>query len=195
MRLLLLSLLCMVPLAAQSLMTARTLQEGTLYADPLARRVGDLLTIKIQENTLVRESQETETSRSNTASIGGSFSQPSDEEATDLHSLSLNTSNTFTGEGDYAQSGEIKATITGRVIDVLANGNLVIEARRQLSFNNDTKTIVISGIVRYDDVRSDNSVLSEKIHNFQVGIDGEGPLTRAQQRGFLGRLLDLIWPF
>jgi flagellar L-ring protein precursor FlgH len=78
---------------------------------------------------------------------------------------------------------------------VLENGNLVIEGRRIVRVNEDSKTIVVTGVIRTADVRSDNTVLSEKLHNFQVAIEGEGPLSRSQQEGWLGRLFDVVWPF
>lgn len=182
------------PVAAQSLVTAETLADGSLFADAVARQDGDLVTILIRETTSVRESQETETGRSNSGSIGGSFVRPNHTEADQIPALEFGTDTDFEGEAEYSQSGEIRATITGRVIDVLDNGNMVIEARRVLRVNDETKTIVLSGIVRRDDIGTGNTVLSERIHNFQVGIEGQGPLTRAQQRGWLGRLLDVLWP-
>jgi len=61
--------------------------------------------------------------------------------------------------------------------------------------NKDTKTILITGIIRTADVQANNTVLSEKLHNFQVSIEGEGPLTRANHEGWLGEILDILWPF
>jgi flagellar L-ring protein FlgH len=191
-------MLCFACLPAQSLVTATSLSDGTLYADQVARQVGDLVTIQIQETNSIKESSETETGRTNSGRLSGNWSKPSEDGGTSVSKvipgISFQTDTGFEGEADYSNSGEIKATVTGRVIDVLANGNMVIEARRTLRFGSDSKTIVLSGIIRRDDVGPNNSVMSEKIHNFQVGIEGQGPLTRAQQRGWLGRLLDILWP-
>ena len=84
--------------------------------------------------------------------------------------------------------------ITGRVIDVLDNGNLVIQGRRTLTFGENIKVIRITGVVRTADLNSDNLVMSERIHNMQVAIEGEGPINRSQKEGFLGRLFDILWP-
>jgi flagellar L-ring protein precursor FlgH len=89
----------------------------------------------------------------------------------------------------------VKAVITGRVIDVLDNGNLLVEGRRSVKVGNDTKTILITGIIRTADIQANNTVLSEKLHNFQVSIVGEGPLNRSSREGFLGEILDILWPF
>jgi flagellar L-ring protein precursor FlgH len=82
-----------------------------------------------------------------------------------------------------------------QVVDVLDNGSLVIRGSREVMVNEDRKTIQIAGIVRPSDIKSDNTVLSEKLYDLQVSIAGEGPLTRAQQEGWLGKLLDIVWPF
>ena len=86
-------------------------------------------------------------------------------------------------------------TFTGRVIDVLDNGNMVIEARRRLKINNNEKDIRLTGIVRRTDVSVLNRVSSENIHNFEVQIVGEGPISRAQQQGILSKILDVLWPW
>jgi flagellar L-ring protein precursor FlgH len=185
---------CCGGLQAQSLVAAKTLADGSLFSDAVARHVGDLLTILVRETTSVRESQETETGRTSSASVSGSITPPNHSVATPFPPLSYSSDSDFKGDGSYSQSGQITATITGRVIDVLDNGNLLVEARRVLRVGEDSKTIILSGIVRTDDISPGNTVLSEKMHNFQVGIEGQGPLSRAQQRGWLGRLLDVIWP-
>lgn len=196
-------ILAMAPLHAQSLWTSETLADGTLYSDQVARRSGDLITILVVETTSVSDTQKTKRSRTNDiASSVSLFPQttalPSAVGATTvghLPALEMNSDKEFEGEGNYKAEGSVKATITGRVVDVLDNGNLVIEGRRSVQVNDDTKVILITGIVRTADVFSDNTILSEKIHNFQVSIEGQGPLARSQQEGWLGKIFDVLWPF
>jgi len=200
-----LALLLIAPitfLSAASLFTAETMADGTLYSDSVARRQGDLITILVQESTSVSEKNKTTAKRDNKLSASVTMlpyssetPQVAGESAGHLPSLAAQSSKNFQGQGDYEATGEVKATITGRVLDVLDNGNLLIEGRRAVRVNNDTKTILITGIIRTADIRSDNTVLSEKLHNFQVSIVGEGPLTRSQSEGFLGQIADILWPF
>lgn len=194
-------LLMLNDVQAQSLFTARTIDDGSMYADSVARKVGDLITIRIAENMTVAERMETGTTRENDASInllqvpfttrgastGGGVGA--------LPGLNVASAKEFAGEGEVRGSGSMSFTLAGRVIDVLANGNLVIEARRTLSINKDSKTVLLTGICARSDIESDNTVPSVKIHNFEVSVVGEGPLTQAQQQGLLGRILDVIWPF
>lgn len=190
-------------LPAASLFTAETMADGTLYSDSVARRQGDLITILVQESTSVSEKNKTTAKRDNTLSasvkmLPGVSQLPAVQGASTVDTLpaiAAESSKNFKGQGDYEATGEVKATITGRVLDVLDNGNLLIEGRRAVRVNDDTKTILITGIIRTADIRSDNTVLSEKLHNFQVSIVGEGPLTRAQSQGILGTIADILWPF
>ena len=199
----LLLLIWLLPLQAESLFKAETLADGTLYSDQVARRSGDLITILVKETTSISETQKTQNKRENTVDAAVTLFPGSNEipastgspQAGTLPALAANSKKDFKGEGKYEAEGEVKAVITGRVIDVLDNGNLLIEGRRLVRVNKDTKTILITGIIRTADIQANNTVLSEKLHNFQVSIVGEGPLARSGNEGFLGQILDIIWPF
>jgi len=190
-------------LGAADLWRAETLADGNLYSDQVARRPGDLITILVQETTQVSENQKTETSRENT--LGASVNMIPNNPAVRaqrgastegrLPAFELGSAKEFEGEGKYTARGDVRATITGRVLDVLDNGNLVIEGRRTVRVNADAKTIVVTGVIRSADIRSDNTIFSEKLHGFQVAIEGEGPMSRAQQEGWLARLFDVVWPW
>jgi flagellar L-ring protein FlgH len=191
------------PLAAESLWHAETLSDGNLYADATARRRGDLLTVVIQETTSVSENQKTDTSRDNSVDAGidlipGSTQLPAAVGASAvgrLPAIKADSKKEFQGEGKYDFSHRVRSSIAVQVVDVLDNGSLVVRGSREVLINEDRKTIQIGGIVRPSDIRSDNTVLSEKLYDLQVSIVGEGPLTRAQQEGWLGKLMDVVWPF
>jgi flagellar L-ring protein precursor FlgH len=203
MRLLLLLLCIAGPLAAESLWKAETLADGNLYADATARRRGDLLTVVIAETTSVSENQKTDTSREQSVDLGidlvpGSNQLPAavgESSIGRLPAVKAGSSKDFQGEGKYDMTSKVRSSIAVQVVDVLDNGSLVIRGSREVKVNEDVKTIQIAGIVRPSDIRSDNTVLSEKLYDLQVSIAGEGPLTRAQQQGWLGRLVDIVWPF
>jgi flagellar L-ring protein FlgH len=188
---------------AASLWQGETLSDGTLYSDQVARRAGDLITILVKETTAVTDKNKTETKRDNTIAaeltmLPQNSALPSVQGTSTvgkLPALAMDSHKDFKGQGDYDSASDVRATITGRVLDVLDNGNLLVEGRRSVKVNLDTKTIVITGIVRTADIKSDNTVMSEKLHDFQVSIVGEGPLNRSQAEGWLGRLVDTLWPF
>ena len=194
---------CAVPAPAESLWKAETLADGTLYSDQVARKKGDLITILVKETTSVTDTNKTETQRQNDISAAVSLVPGSNETPAisglptsgKLPALAGTSNKHFQGTGNYTAQAEVIATITGRVLDVLDNGNLLIEGRRSVKVNLDTKTILITGIIRTADIKADNTVPSEKLHDFQVAIEGDGPLSRSQSEGWLGLLLDKIWPF
>jgi flagellar L-ring protein precursor FlgH len=202
--LLIASLLACAGLAhAESLFKAETLADGTLYSDQVARRAGDLITIVVKETTSVSEQTKTENKRENTIDAAISLVPGTNQvpaavgtaSAGKLPALKAASEKNFKGEGKVEAQGEVKAVITGRVIDVLDNGNLLVEGRRLVRVNKDTKTILITGIIRTADIQANNTVQSEKLHNFQVSIEGEGPMSRSQHEGWLGEILDILWPF
>ena len=185
---------------AASILEAQTLADGTLYSDQVARKIGDLITIQIVESTNIQDSASTDLSRESDVSSGiimvpGSDKLPYAPGAEDAHpGIAWDSSKEFKGSGSYSRQGRLTTTITGRVIDVLENGNLLVEGRRTVSYNNEDKTVIVVGICRTADIATDNSIMSEKLHNFEVAIEGDGPLTRAQQEGWLTRLFDTVWP-
>lgn len=200
---LLLILVLAAPLAAESLWQAETLSDGNLYADATARRRGDILTVVISETTSVSENQKTDTSRDNSVDAGldlvpGSNQLPASVGTSSLNklpALKADSKKAFQGEGKYAYDHKVRSSIAVQVADVLDNGSLIVRGSREVLVNEDRKTIQITGLVRPSDIKSDNTVTSEKIYDLQVSIVGEGPMSRAQQEGWLGKLLDVVWPF
>lgn len=189
-------------LPAASLFKAETLQEGNLYNDQVARQIGDLITIRVSETTAVNETARTTRTRESSADAGvrmlpGSNRLPPavGSGASDrLPGLAYEAEKEFSGEGSMEQRGSFSTTVTGRVVDVLDNGNLLVQARRSIRVGKDVKTILLTGICRTSDINADNIIMSEKLHGFQVSLEGQGPLNRSQQQGWLSRLLDVIWP-
>ena len=197
----LLYFMCSDPISSAKSFTAETLADGTLYSDQVARRIGDLITIHVSENTTVTESHKTDTSRDNDLNFAVEPYCPvqavrvSSEATTGTlpPGLDITSGKEFAGEGSYQASGAVSARITGRVIDIMIMVTCSLRVGAK-SPQNDSKTILI-GVVEPQILAGGNVVSSEKIHNFMVSIEGEGPLTRSQQEGWLARLMNVVWPF
>ena len=101
----------------------------------------------------------------------------------------------FDGSGATSRKNSLSATITDIVRQVLPNGNLYIEGKKEVIINNERQYIIVSGIVRPEDIRPDNSVTSDQIADARIQYSGRGVLADKQRPGWLGRLLDLVWPF
>ena len=98
-----------------------------------------------------------------------------------------------TGKTD--RSAIVYDRIAASVVEVLPNGNLMLEARKNRTINGETETLTVSGIIRSQDVGYDNTVTSEKIDQFDLVYQGEGTVGDNEKRGFLSWLLDILWPF
>jgi flagellar L-ring protein precursor FlgH len=89
----------------------------------------------------------------------------------------------------------LQARLTARVVRVLDNGNLLIEGRRQLTLNAEDQFIVITGVIRPEDIAADNWVLSSNIADARILYTGSGVLADKQHPGWMTRALDWVWPF
>jgi len=89
----------------------------------------------------------------------------------------------------------MEATISARVMEVLDNGNLSIEGRRQLTVNEEDQFIIITGIIRPEDITADNVIESQFIADARIVYTGKGVINDKMRPGWLTRILDWVWPF
>jgi flagellar L-ring protein precursor FlgH len=99
------------------------------------------------------------------------------------------------GKGSTDRDGHVKAYISAVVEKVLFNGNLYIIGQREVRVNNETQYITLSGVVRPKDITSSNEVSSTFIADARITYSGTGPVADKQRVGWLGRVLDYVWPF
>jgi flagellar L-ring protein precursor FlgH len=109
--------------------------------------------------------------------------------------LNASVSSKFNGSGSTTRKENLNATITARVIDVLANGNMLIEGRRNVLVNNEDQIIILTGTVRPRDVTPDNLVNSNLIADARIAYSGKGIISDRQQPGWLMGVIDKVWPF
>lgn len=98
-------------------------------------------------------------------------------------------------EAKTSKMMKITATIKAEVVEILPNGNLVIEAVKTRIVNQETEKITLAGIIDPDDIDATGSVLSDDVAQLRVSYTGNGSVSDSQKRGLLGRLLDFLWPF
>jgi len=114
----------------------------------------------------------------------------------DLSNLvKASTSSTFKGEGETERKGRLSGKISAMVAEVLPSGILRIEGEKIIALNNEEETMVISGLVRPEDINSANEVDSSKVGNVRIDYYGDGTIGDAQRGGWLGRVLRRWWPF
>lgn len=173
-------------------------QNGGLFSDDKAHRVGDILTVRLAERTQARKSANTSSSKESSVEIPSPtiFGGGVTVNGRPVLSNSIEGSRSFDGRGGSAQSNQLDGSITVTVAEVLSNGNLVIQGEKWIRINQGEEYIRLQGVVRPVDIRADNTVLSTQIANAQVAYGGSGTLADSNSPGWLTRFFNSpIWPF
>lgn len=110
-------------------------------------------------------------------------------------SIKMNSSRTFKGEGTVDRADSLTARITGEVLDVKPNGTLVVQARKQISTDEEQQTFILTGICRAEDVNADNTIFSTQMFDLQLQKSHTGAVRDATKRGWFLKLLDAVSPF
>jgi len=172
-----------------------------MYSDHKARQVGDLIIVQIIENSSADKEASTDASRdSSTANSVTSFlGLPMDQSSIFGYKIKpevqTNGSSTFKGDGKTSRSGTLSAVVSARVMRVLPSGNFAIKGKKQIRVNDEEQYIMVSGIIRPEDIMGNNSIMSTNIADLKVDYYGSGILGDQQSKGFLARAIDKIWPF
>jgi flagellar L-ring protein FlgH len=192
--------------------------ERGMVADKRAKRVGDILTIVVSETAELTNTLNLKTNKESKSGVEGAVSNILNQFITGIPntllgkkvqtgatqnsvviptapSLPVSGANSYTGGGEINNKQTISARAAVQVIDVLPNGNLVIEGVREISFSKERQFASMHGVVRPYDIQPDNTVASSNVADARVEIVSEGTLTDAQKKGWLLRFNDKINPF
>ncbi len=178
----------------------------SLFPDRRARKIGDIVIVRIVEDPEAELNANTKTSRSSSidaaklkffgymkalAEKNPRLAQNPGED--DLFSASLGMN--FDGKGSSDRDGHLKAYISAVVEKVLFNGNLYVVGKREITVNNETQYITLSGIIRPEDISTTNEISSTYVADARITYAGIGPVADKQKPGWLGRIVDHVWPF
>jgi flagellar L-ring protein precursor FlgH len=174
----------------------------SLTENAKARRKGDILTIVISEVASASKAAKTDTSRNSSVNAGipnfmglekvGMLAN----NVGDLSKLiNASAESKYAGAGSTSRQETLNATISAKVIEVLPNGNLQIEGRRNVKVNNEDQIIVIEGTVRPSDIDQTNSVNSIYVADAKINYAGKGIISDRQSPGWLMNIVDKLWPF
>jgi flagellar L-ring protein FlgH len=169
-------------------------QEMALFADLKARRVGDVLTIVLNEATAASKNAETKTSKTSSVADTGPtiFGKSIMTKGVPILDTTLSGSHAFDGAGSATQGNSFTGALTVTVINVETNGNLVVEGDKTLKLNQGDEHIHISGIVRPSDVSTANTVTSDKIADAHISYSGKGVIANANRMGWLTRFFNSV---
>ncbi|MGI6034388.1 MAG: flagellar basal body L-ring protein FlgH [Limnochordia bacterium] len=160
-----------------------------MYTDTKTRQVGDLITLVIVESSQATQRAETSTGQSSEVSVkpgGGILS-------TLLPFLKLGGGDQAKASGQTARGGTLMAQITTRVVEVLPGGNLRIEGQQLITINGEEQELMVSGIIRPEDITRENRVLSTYVADAKIHFTGAGSLGDKQKPGLLTRLFNWLF--
>lgn len=202
-----------LPLALAAILSAPTAaaqgRMGSIYnpengpismaGDKTARNVGDLVSVLISEVQDVRNEEKSDLTKTSDLNYQLVNFDVKPEAFNPLPQMTTSKADDFSGEATVEKSGNFRARLTAIVMDTLPNGNLVLQGRREIRIDGETKVIEFSGIVRRFDVRQDNTILSELVADARVSYSGSGPMARTTRRvglsNWLQKAADWVWPF
>ncbi len=168
-----------------------------LYSDFKARRANDILTIRVTENTSASSTADSQTGRKGTmkASTPNLFGLENHVASVPLSNLlSTSSDSQFKGTGSTTRAGTLTAYLSARVVEVLPNGDMVVQGIKELKINNERQLLSLYGVVRPKDIGPDNVVASSNIANMQIQLDGKGIVSENIKPGILFKVLSKFWP-
>ena len=161
-----------------------------LASDPKARRLNDLVTVSVIENLSATGSADSNIDKSSSADVVIPGTKIADQLAR-LFPYSSETAHK--GSGATTRSTQLSATVTARVVEVLPNGDLVIEGVREVDINGDRSLVILTGVVRQFDVQSGNVVSSARIGQLQIRSLSQGLIKDSLTPGWLIRALNKVF--
>jgi flagellar L-ring protein precursor FlgH len=172
-----------------------------LFNDYRARQVGDVLTIVVNENTGFQgqETRNLNKQTNTTASLASKGAATLGSSPTRQYSVTgdnqVQSQRKFDGQANSTIDRKFSDTMTVMVVDVLPNGNLIIEGYRRRVVSREMRMLKVTGVVRPADIGPFNQIQSQYIANFNVIYEGRGPETNYSNQGWGGRIFNVLWPF
>ncbi|MEE2753124.1 MAG: flagellar basal body L-ring protein FlgH [Candidatus Latescibacterota bacterium] len=180
------------PLLAQGLFGNRpSNSSSSMFQDrraSRAREIGDILTVLVMESTTASNSSLMDTNKENKLAVTmpGGLKLPG-------FGITSDAKNEFKGEGTTSRSQSIQARVSVRVVDVMPNGDLVIEGSRVIDVNGESEVVYVNGLVNPFVIPATNMIESFRIANLQVSYKGKGALTEGSRPGFVVRFVNWLF--
>ena len=171
------------------------------FKDQRAHQVGDIVTVKVKITDKAEIDNATKRSRTNKEDsgvedfIGSKALSPAAQKFLPGRILSADSVASSEGQGSVNRSEQLLTNVAGVVTQVLPNGNLVIEGKQEVRVNFEVRELVVAGVVRPEDIESDNTIDSTKIAQARIAYGGRGQITDVQQPRYGQQVLDVLLPF
>lgn len=164
----------------------------SLFTDHRARGVGDLVTILIVEYSSAKSQANSKVSKDTDRGVtvtGGGRTQA----YMPMFGLKGQIDNGFDNDAETSRKGSLTGKITATITDITTTGNLIIKGEREVVVNGEKEKMTVSGVIRPEDITSDNTILSVNIGDAQISYQGKGMVDSGQKPGFLTRFLGWLF--
>src|SRR5689334_15626079 len=171
------------------------------FRDQRAARVGDLLTVTVNITDKANIANETQRSRTNKEDsgisdfIGAKTLGAQAQKVLPGRILTADSTASSDGKGSVNRQEALQTTVAAVVTQVLPNGNLVVEGKQEIRVNFEIRELIVAGVVRPEDIQSDNTIDSTKIAQARIAYGGRGQLTDLQQPRYGQQVFDVLLPF
>ncbi|RDV05191.1 flagellar basal body L-ring protein FlgH [Undibacter mobilis] len=170
------------------------------FKDQRAHQVGDILTVKVNITDKANIANDTKRSRANKEDSGvdnffGKSKLPITNSMLPTRIFTADSTTSSEGKGSVDRSEALSTNVAGVVIQVLPNGNLVIEGKQEIRVNFEIRELIVGGVVRPEDIESDNTIDSTKIAQARIAYGGRGQISDVQQPRYGQQVMDVILPF
>ena len=170
------------------------------FKDQRAHQVGDILTVTVNLNDKAKIANETQRSRDNTEDSGvenffGQAKVPVLNTTAPTRIFTADSKSLSDGKGSVDRSEALVTNVAGVVTQVLPNGNLVVEGKQEVRVNFEVRELIVAGIVRPEDIQSDNVIDSSKIAQARIAYGGHCEISSLQQPRYGSQVMDVLLPF
>ena len=179
-------------ISGNSVWSQSSYSSQSLFTDHRALAVGDIVTILIVEYSSAKSEANSSNKRTNdkgltmTGGSGSSTYMP-------LFGINGKTKNNFDNDAETSRKGSLTGKITATITDVTTNGNFIIKGEREVIVNGEKEKMTVSGIVRPEDILSNNTILSENIGDAKISYQGRGLVDKGQKPGLFSRFLGWLF--
>lgn len=173
----------------------------SLFADKKGHAVGDIITVVVQESSTTKKDSNTKTAKKSSLDAGIDsflFAPGASKFMTKggkLPAMKMASNSEFDGGGQIDNSASILTRFGVTVVDVLPNGNLIVEGRRLNTFGQESQTIILRGTVRQYDITPNNTVFSYNLADVSIKFTDSGAISNSQKKGWFGKAWDVLTPF
>jgi flagellar L-ring protein precursor FlgH len=173
----------------------------SFFKDQRAHQVGDLLTVTVNITDQANFANETQRSRAAkddsgiTNFIGSQTLGAQAQKVLPGRILTTDSTSSYDGKGSIQRQETLQTNVAAVVTQVLPNGNLVVEGKQEIRVNFEIRELIVAGIVRPEDIQSDNTIDSSKIAQARIAYGGRGQINDVQQPRYGSQVMDVLLPF